>query len=251
MKPTLYHLSYSPYSERARWALAHHAVEHQAKHYKPGLGEPGLRFTLRRFDRPVTVPVLVTSRGVFDDSLMIAQYAEEIGDGEALFPRHAMDSIIRWNEVSDRSLGAARFLVLSNLLERDDALDAALPRRVPGAVKAGMRPVTRRLTRRTMSKYQDQAAGISRAVNEAELCRSLDAMSRTLENQPFLAGDTFTYADITMSVVLQAVEPVDPKYIRLRSEARACWENPALARQYQNLLEWRDELYQTRRTRKA
>lgn len=250
VKPTLYHLSYSPYSERARWALDHHHVEHVRKHYTPTLGEARLRLALRRLDQRVTVPVLVTERGVFDDSMLIAQYAEEIGDGAALFPRSAMESIISWNDVSERSLGAARFLVLSKLLEHDGALDASLPRRVPRAVKLGLRPMTRAIAKRSLREYAEQTAGMSMAVNEAELCRGLDSMSQALETQPYLAGETFTYADITMSVVLQAVDPVDNKYMRLRAETRPCWENPALARQYQHLLTWRDELYRAHRKSK-
>jgi glutathione S-transferase len=57
-------LPFSPWSEKARWALDARGVPYDYRRYQPILGEPALRAKLRRARGPVTVPVLTTIDGV-------------------------------------------------------------------------------------------------------------------------------------------------------------------------------------------
>src|SRR5690606_17418493 len=87
-------LVYSPWTQRARWALDHHRVVYRSEPYTPLLGELALRRRLGRFRGRVSVPVLFTDAAVIDDSVAIARHAEAVGSGG---PRFAdADAVTRW-----------------------------------------------------------------------------------------------------------------------------------------------------------
>ena len=65
MNLTLFKLGYSPWSERALWALDHHGLARREREYTPIFGEPGMRLKARRFKGRVTVPLLVSDDGVY------------------------------------------------------------------------------------------------------------------------------------------------------------------------------------------
>src|SRR4051812_15683513 len=95
-------IDYSPWSEKARWALDLRRVPYREEAYVPMLGELPLRLRLRRFTGPMTVPVLFTEDGrALTDSLAIARFAEEVGRGAPLFPSGRDGEIARWNERSE------------------------------------------------------------------------------------------------------------------------------------------------------
>jgi glutathione S-transferase len=54
-----------------------------------------------------------------------------------------------------------------------------------------------------------------------------------------------------MAVMLQFVEPVSDRFIPLDPRTRRAWQDPVLAREYTDLLEWRDGLYERHRLRSA
>ena len=69
-QPTLIHLPYSPWSQKARWALDHHGIAYRTQKYLPMLGEPYLRWRTGRWRRRATVPVLAyDSARVFCEAL--------------------------------------------------------------------------------------------------------------------------------------------------------------------------------------
>src|SRR6185369_10337053 len=66
-------IPYSPWSEKARWALDVRRVPYVSRLYKPLVGEPMLRLALRRWRGAVSVPVLREDNGrMLADSLAIA-----------------------------------------------------------------------------------------------------------------------------------------------------------------------------------
>src|SRR5262245_7221361 len=139
---TLYGMSFSPWSEKARWALDHHGVPYEFHDHVPMLGEPLLRLKARRFSGRVSVPMLVDESGATLESFEIARRAEAIGRGKALFPSERMAEIRRWNESSDRIMEAGRAAVLRNILASADAQREALPRLIPGAARKALSPMS-------------------------------------------------------------------------------------------------------------
>lgn len=63
MTVQFYAESFSPFCERARWALDHHGISYREVEQVPMLAEITLRIGVRRFRGPVTVPLLVTRGG--------------------------------------------------------------------------------------------------------------------------------------------------------------------------------------------
>ena len=94
-QPTLYGLAYSPWTERARWALDHVGFDYHFQSYIPGISEPRLRMRLRRFRGPVTVPVLFGLQ-VYEDSSAIAELAREFYAGRGERSKAELEAIEAW-----------------------------------------------------------------------------------------------------------------------------------------------------------
>ena len=110
-------LPYSPWTEKARWALDARRVPYTFRHYQPLLGEPALRIKLRRPTARISVPVLTTSDGrAIADSADIARWADERGEGPRLFPAEHGAAIARFIALSERALAAGRALSLARML---------------------------------------------------------------------------------------------------------------------------------------
>src|SRR5688572_27753079 len=95
----LLHLSYSPWSEKARWALERRGIAYQGRHYQPLIGELELRLRLGRLRGKVSVPFLRDGSEVAGDSFAIARYAEAHGSGPSLFPAGKDAEVARYNEL--------------------------------------------------------------------------------------------------------------------------------------------------------
>ena len=240
MKPQLLHISYSPWSERARWALQVRGIDHDARGYQPLLGEPELRWRLRQWTGPVSVPVLLTDDGALGDSFLIAKYAEQHGSGTALFPVGSDATIVACNVLSERGLAAGRALSLARVLTSPDALLEMVPpslRSLPGALALASAGV-----KRTLAKYESPAQG-----NREALAEVLEQLRRDLANSPSKAQtptllENFSYADITMSQVLAFVQPPSTG-LRIGRANRAAFHDAELSGQFADLVAWRDALY--------
>lgn len=82
---------------------------------------------------------------------------------------------------------------------------------------------------------------------EAGLREGLGALRAGLAaSSPYLLG-SFSYADIAAATLLQGVQPVVDDCLPLDRATRAAWTQPALAREYADLLQWRDDIYRKHR----
>ena len=99
-KLTLIGLAYSPWTQRARWALDHHGIGYAFKHYLPTAGEPMLRLRTGNFFGRVSVPVLLTPHGAITDSLSIARHADSVGGFSKLVDGQE-EAVERWTAEAD------------------------------------------------------------------------------------------------------------------------------------------------------
>ena len=242
--PALVSLPFSPWSEKAKWALEARGVPFEIVRYQPLIGELGLRRLLRRWRGRVTVPVLVTDAGVIDDSAAIARWADERGSGPTLFPRAHSEVIGDFIAESERGLAAGRVVSLHRVLADDDALLEMVPRAITR--KVGRRAAARIGSfgiRRTLRKY---SAGEPAAATDTliEVLDRLRAKVRAAAGGPLLAD--FSFADIAMTQVLAFVEP--PSFgLKLGAANRRAFLDPALRERYGDLVEWRDAIYAAHR----
>jgi glutathione S-transferase len=242
MALALYGMSYSPYSEKARWALDHHRVPYEWHEHVPMIGERKLRKVAGANGGKVSVPLAVDGETVLRDSLSIAKHAESVGKGSRLFANEA--AVATWAARSDDALDAARVLLLPRLLEDREALRESLPAWVPGPLRGLSTPIAARGTRHLVRKYGTAAADPATAT--AKLREVLGAMRKVLGSRSTIL-DGFSYADIAMAVVLQMIAPVATEYIALGTARRRAWTEQTLASEYADLVAWRDALYAKRR----
>ena len=234
--PELISLSYSPWSEKARWALDHHRIEYQRTEHLILLGEAALRWRARRPFGRVSVPLLIDGHRIYTDSFEIARYGEWFGSGAPLLDD--MEAVTEWNARSERALAAGRVLLTERIAQDPEAKREQLPGFVPRALRRAMSPAATLGIAFMRRKYGFDH--VARA--ETRLADALAQLREALSGRDHLL-DTFSYADIAMAVVLQMVSPVSDDRIRLGPATRRAWTHPELARDYADLVEWRDRLY--------
>jgi len=245
--PELLHLPYSPWSEKARWALECRRVPYRSRIYQPLIGEPALRIRLRRARGPVTVPVLFTADGPLADSLDIARWAAGRGEGPDLFPHAADPEIAAWNALSERALAAGRVLSLRRVRKDRAALIELVPRRMRSVLGPLGPLVAKKGVERTLKKYAHVLGGEDpMSVLEgvlAELRRALGATPVDDAGAPrTLVAGGFSFADITAAQALAFVTPPESG-LRIGPGNRAAFTDVELAARYADLLAWRDALY--------
>ncbi len=247
---TLYGISYSPWSEKARWALAAAKVPFKEVAYLPMLGEPLLRARLWRSTPKgspaksqssgrVSVPVLFTADGPIPDSLEIARWAAAHSPAAVdLFPVALAAEIERWNRVSEGMLDAGRARTTALVAADPVAMLENLP---PPLRKLG--PISRALGQTAVGflKKKYSFGAESEAALTARIRKGMAELAAALDGgRTYLLGDRFTHADIAMAVALQVVRP--PAHIRVGRRSLEHWTNAALAAEFPALLQWRDLL---------
>ncbi len=238
-------LPFSPWSEKARWALDARQIPYRFVRYAPLVGELGLRRKLGRFRGRVSVPVLTTDAGeVIADSARIARWADAHGNGPALFPADRATAIDRVVEDAELGLAAGRILSLRRVLGSDDALLEMVPRSVA------------RTTGRALA-IRVAAAGIRRTLRKyAVASEPLPALTAILEGLRAAIGaanggpllGTFTFADIAATQILAFIEP--PAFgLRVGAANRRSFTDPELRDRYADVIRWRDAIYDAYRPR--
>ena len=263
MTATLIQIAYSPWSEKARWALDHHHVPYRKVEYLVMIGEPLLRLKLGKRRGPATVPALIDRDQMFTDSWSIARHAEAVGSGAPLFPPHAIDAIRDFDERAERLMAAGRARTTARTLESAAALKEALPPPLRLLGPAGL-PIAKVGARFLQKKYATDAQSLDRHRRTIE--EELAGLRAALDGRDHLVGDAFSYADVCMASALQFVSPIELHGARLDGSGldgsgldgsrldgarlgeatRAAWTEPDLASEYGDVLAWRDRLYARR-----
>jgi glutathione S-transferase len=243
--PQLIGLPYSPWSEKARWALESRGVKYESRRYEPIIGEPGLRLKLNKWTGKVTVPVLIDDAGkAYGDSADIARWADTQGEGPVLFPKGHENDVVRFVELSERALAAGRALALERMLEDDAALLEMVPRGMRKFPAIGRRVGKLGITR-TLKKYGSRGdLDARRDAFRAELNELRRAREGAGNRNTLL--DAFSFADIAASQALTFVDP--PKSgLKIGDASRRSFRDETLAAEFADLLAWRDELYRAHR----
>lgn len=241
MTLTLYAASFSPWSEKARWALAVSGVAFQESDFTPLLSEAGLRLATRNFSRPISVPTLTGAGEPITDSLRIARWADR--NRNVLFPEPHEEAIEEWNYRCDAALAAGRILATRRVAGSEPARRESLPRPLRGALYPFFAPLTDLGIAHITRKYGFGDATAEAA--EQTLRRTFDAGRQAIAaGHP--VGERFTFADIALACSLHFVSP-HPS-LRMGAATRAAFTQPALADEYADLLAWRERCYERHRT---
>ena len=225
--------AFSPWTQKARWALEHCGVDYAYREYTPTLSEPWLRWRMRHWSGSVSVPVLLAGAQVVRGSWDIARHAaQQAGDGRL----GDFDAIAPWNELSEAALAEARTRVVRCVLADPAALDESAAGVLPAPLRGPLRFVTRDAARRLDRKY-------AHLVVPGSLRRALEHTRAGLHasGSDHLLGSP-SYADIAMAVVLEAIAPAAKIEPPLGPATRRCWSDDVLASEFADLLQWRDRL---------
>jgi len=244
---TLYGLLQSPYTEKARFSLDHHAIAYRYHEHVPVLGEVLLRIKARSRapGTKASVPLLVDGDDVLLSSHAIARHADAQGSAETLFPNDLDADIVKWADLSDRMIGAGRARVMVGLRTNREAQREALPPFIPGPLRGLMTPMASTAAAFLGSKHdvpRDADAETERTLRPA--LDEVRAALGTLGKREHLL-ERFTFADIAIASALQVLRP--PARAPIGPGTREIWSNDALATEYAELLTWRDAIYASHR----
>lgn len=240
--PRLIGLAYSPWTEKARFALDHHRILYRYHEHLPMLGEPLLRLASGKLVGPVSVPLLLHDGRAIGDSFEIARYAERIGEGAPLLPSARLGELRAWDDESQAVMAAGRARVIERTLASPDALAEGLPPFIPPALRGASRGVAALGARYLGHKY----GGVGGEAACARMTESLEKLERAIRKGRYLLGSP-SFADVSMAAALQFVSPLADRWIPLGPATRAAWTEPALAERFADLVAWRDAFYEAHR----
>jgi glutathione S-transferase len=244
---TLEGLRYSPWTEKARWALDHHEIPYDYREHVVLMSMARLRMEMRRPWGDITVPVLLLGRGRWVmDSLNIARYADLDGKGVKLFSGPRESAILRWNELSEDATDAARGAVMHRMAKDREALAASLPRSVPPALRSSLTFLSR-----VGISYVTHAFNSNSRTYEQHRER-IRQFCQTLRQElrgDYLLGE-FSYADVAAAATLGVIQPVGERHLRVAPAIRNAWTDSELAAEMTDLLVWRDRVYERHRKKR-
>lgn len=249
MPAELIGISYSPWTEKAKWALDHHRVPYSYREHLLMLGMPALRAHTGRWRGEITVPLLLDGKQRCWDSFEIARYAEQRGQASntaSLFPPGMQEKITELNILSEEGLDAGRSVILGRMAKDPEARRENIPTFVPRPLKLLMVPIVS-LGMNYVAREFNIDPGAA-AKNLERLDSVLERVSDVLRRSggTYFLGQ-FSYADIALAVVLQFVNPVENDYVRIGPGVRRCWTDVELSRKFDYLVKWRNNLYERHR----
>jgi glutathione S-transferase len=214
----------SPFSERVRWALEYKGLQYERRSYLPIAGEA----EHRQRTGIATAPVLLAGDEIIGDSNRALTWLERRHPTPSLLPADARlrAQVRAWEAFASETLAPYARL---GFIGRAKAL--------------GIQPLADHFA----AKYHWSEAEEARAV--ALLADLLPDLARAVDSAPYLVGDTFTRADLTMVCMLATVfgHPDDTLFA-LDDGMRPMFglplgDEPALA----SLRQWRDGIYRRHR----
>lgn len=202
MRPVLWHIEISHFSEKARWALQIKGVEHERRAPPPGLHIP-LALWLTR-GRSGTLPILEIDGERFADSTAIIAALEQRFPDPPLYPADPGERkrALELEDFFDRSLGPAIRRVVWHELRRDPERLAPLAAQAAPAFSGRTAvPYARLLAAGTGVRYRARSKrGARRA--ESNLLTVLDRLETELGDRDYLVDGRFGVADLTAASLL-------------------------------------------------
>jgi glutathione S-transferase len=200
----------SHFCEKARWALERAGLEYLEERHVQGVHQ----VAARRAGGGSTVPVLVASEGVYDDSEAILRYADErLEEERRLFPadpdvRADVEALSRW---LDAGLGPdGRRLMYAHMLPQRRLMLKVNNQGVPpweALLLATAWPVATRMVNRHLGVGPSTIGD-----DHVRVRAAFDTIAERLaDGRAHLCGDRFTAADLTFACLAAAVV-VPPEY---------------------------------------
>ena len=213
--PRLWHFPYSHYNEKVRWALDYKRIPHTRTAFQPGFHiGPALLRTGQRF-----LPILLTDSGAIADSSEIIAYLEKNWPERSLYPADETTrrEALAWEDNLDTDYGVAtRSLFLDAVMDCPEFIARQLVPFKPPFFELGLAfaapglrlasEVGRRLSRTDLKD-------IRRRIDKA-----LEKIERRLVEAAFLAGDSFSVADLTAAALTSPIADFEEYPYKIRGK---------------------------------
>jgi glutathione S-transferase len=246
--PSLWHIPFSHYSEKARWALDYKGIAHRRR----VLGSDYLIKVWRATGQGKLPVLLLDGRAIADSTRIIATLEERYPE-PALYPRDsaARQRALALEDDLDETLGPAlRAAVVTPLFRHDP--DIALRMLTTGmGSKAypGLRRVLRVFPWYYRLRHRISERNLER--DQATVATALDRIEQVRQGRAYLVGEVFTVADLTAASLLGPL--LQPAELQYRLQIKL----PAYLEDYRNgllrhpALQWAAEIYRLHRGHSA
>jgi glutathione S-transferase len=249
--PDLFGMSYSPWTQKARWAMDRQGITYKYHEHLVLLGLPELWWKTGASPLSYTLPILKDGARVLMESWDIARYADEKRQPgkETLFPEDKLSEIEECDRLAETGLDALRALLIRRLMRDKETQREVLPGAIPGFARSALTSMARMAVGHVQRAFPVQET--SDAELESRFEAGLRELRARLKGGGHVVGNRLTYADIGMAMLVQGLEPPSPEYLRMGPGLRRCWSTPRLASEYRDLIEWRDGLLRGFGTRRG
>jgi glutathione S-transferase len=169
------------------------------------------------------------------DSFAIAEYVDARGSGARLLPPELKNAIAELNTVAEFVVEAGRGRGIQLVMGDPEFAQAFLPaalRRLPLAAAAS-RLGSRMLAR----KYH-----VDLSAARERMHAGLRSMRSALGGRAYV-HPSFSYADILIATALHLIAPVAERFVPIDPTLRRVWKDEELAREFSDLIGWRDGIY--------
>lgn len=208
MTTTLYQFPISHYCEKARWALDYKGVQYQVKNLLPGLHMK----PLQRLCNDTTVPVLSMNGKHIQNSDRIIDFLDEQITAKPLTPPDASirEQAYYWEKLAAEQIGdPLRLYFYHFLLEHPRAVIDRFTHNGPWYGRLFYAIAYPKVSQRIRHGYKITAQTATQAKQTVE--NTILKLEQHLQHRAFLAGDTFSRADLSVCALLSPFVQPSPR----------------------------------------
>ncbi len=235
----LYQFPISHYCEKSRWALEFKKADFQLINVPPGLHKLMIKRKFPSAKSPITVPLLIAGEQVIQGSGPIISFIDErIPEKQLGFTdRQLQKETIELEVFLDDTIGCLlRSIAYNILLNNRKNLIAFWSQGGPFYTRAWLTLAFPYLARVVERMYKAGHADVAKHIGLFNA--GMDRLDKLCESMPFLIGDRFSRADLTMAAILAPLNfpkehpypnpvPLPDEFQRFRQEHS---QRPALRR---------------------
>jgi glutathione S-transferase len=203
---TLFQFPISHFCEKARWALEFKKADYEPVNLPPGLHRLMIKRQFPAAQSPITVPVLAAGERVIQGSGPIISYLDDAMPEKPLgfAEPHLRNESIELEAFLDDTLGGLlRSICYGFLLSDRRQLIAFWSLGGPFYTRAWLNLVYPYLARAVAKTYKTGQADVAKHI---ELFNAgMDRLDTLCESRPFLIGDRFSRADLTLAAILAPI----------------------------------------------
>lgn len=244
METLLYQFQTSHFCEKARWALDHKGVQYRIKNLLPGLH----RYTLRRIVKDTTLPVLSMGGKHIQGSNRIIDFLDQTIATKSLTPA---DPGLRaeaehWETFATNQLGTP-FAVFyySHMLESPTLLRQRYTQNGPWYNSLYFAITFNRICQRIRQLYKVTPSSADQA--RATLEAALHKLEQHLKTRPYLVGEQFTRADLSVAALLSPIAMAGQQAKKNNNSYPAGITEFLAQHATSPVLQWVNRLYQNHR----